>query len=518
MGYHRMTAEILGAIWTRLQEGMSQRSISQALSLDKKTVNLYADKIDKAGIPEGANLSQALPILAGLLEENRKRQPALAVFEPLRDDIRNLIQGDRATHRQPMKAKTAWLVIKDLYSLGPRTSYESFKRFCRREGFSGSVCKPVARIETAPGEEAQLDYAHMGPWMVQERRRTVYAYLGILSHSRLPFLEFCTSQDQASFAGSTQRLFHFFGGAVKRLNPDNLKAGVLSADIYDPVLNRCFAELCDHYGVIVDPARPATPTDKGKIERFVQVAREVWRRFTALHPQASLDELNALARAWCLNEYGKAIHGTTGLAPLEVFERTEKPALRPLPQTPFEVAEWATATVGRDQFATVKKVRYGLPAPYIGKRLSVRISARTVEFFHEYRSVRTYVINRRSEYFLPEDFPAHAQPFEPDSFAKALRAQAARVSPQAARYIESILADGTNLSRRRATACLALIEKHTGLPGLSHALSIALTEGVRIPIRLETILRDESLQNVLPFPLSEQGQRMARPAGYYAKP
>lgn len=518
MGYHRMTAEILGAIWTRLREGESRRSISETLGLDKKTVNHYAGRIEEAHIPGGTSLTGALPILAGLLEGNRKRQPALDVFEPLRDDIRSLIQGDKESHRQPMKAKTAWLVINVLYSLGPRTSYESFKRFCRREGFSSSVCKPVARIETAPGEEAQLDYAHMGPWMVQERRRTIYSYLGILSHSRLPYIEFCTSQDQASFVGATQRLFHFFGGAVKRLNPDNLKAGVLSAHIYDPVLNRCFAELCDHYGVIADPARPATPTDKGKIERFVQVAREVWRRFTTLHPHASLDELNALAREWCLNEYGKAIHGTTGLAPLEVFERIEKPALRPLPQMLFEVAEWTTATVGRDQFATVKKVRYGLPASYIGKRLSVRISARTVEFFHEYRSVRIYVTDKRSEYFLPYDFPAHAQPFELDSFAKALRAKAARVSPQAALYIEFILADGTNLARRRAIACLALIEKHSSMPGLSHAISIALTERVRIPLRLETILRDESLQNVLPFPLSEQSQRMARPADYYAQP
>jgi transposase len=417
-----------------------------------------------------------------------------------------------------MKAKTAWLVLKDIYSLGPRTSYESFKRFCRREGITSPVGKPVARIETEPGEEVQLDYAHMGQWMVQERRRTVYAYLGILSHSRLPYLEFCTSQDEASFAGSTQRLFHFFGGTVRRVNPDNLKAGVLSADIYDPVLNRCFAELCDHYGVLVDPARPATPTDKGKIERFVQVAREVWRRFTALHPQASLDELNALARDWCRSEYGKAIHGTTGLAPLDIFERVEKQALRSLPETPFEVAKWTTASVGRDQFATVEKVHYGLPAAYIGKRLSVRLTATTVEFFHEYRSIRIYVKNKCLEQFLPDDFPAHAQPFEPDAFAKALRAQAARVSPQAARYIEFILSDGTNLARRRAAACLALIEKNANLPGLSHALAIALAEGVRLPLRLETILGDEELQRLLPFPPSECGARMARPADYYTKP
>jgi hypothetical protein len=339
-----------------------------------------------------------------------------------------------------------------------------------------------------------------------------------LSYSRLPYIEFCTSQNQASFTESTQRLVHFHGGAVERLNLDNLKAGVLSADIYDPVINRSFAELCDYYGILPDPARPASPKDKGKVERFVQVAREVWRRFTTLHPQATLDELNALARTWCLEEYGRTVHGTTRIAPRDAFERVEKPALRPLPAELIEVAEWTVAMVARDQFATVQKVRYGLPAAYIGKRLSVRSTATTVEFFHEHRIVRAYVKDERSEYFLPEDFPAHAQPFVPDSYAQALRGQAVRVSPLAARYIDFILSDGTNLGRRRATACLALIEKHVTLPGLSHVLSIALAEGIRVPLRLEVLLSDESIQKLLPFPVSALGRKMARDAEYYVKP
>lgn len=518
MGYHGMTAHSLGAIWVRLKARESNRDIALATGLDKKTVNQYAVKIKAADIPPDASLGQALPILEGLLGGNRKESPALASLEPYREDIRNLIAGDRAVGRQPMKAKTAWLVVKELHSLGPKASYESFKRFCRKHGLSGPRTSPAARIETEPGKEAQLDYAKMGSWEVGGAKRIVYSYLGVLACSRLPYIEFCTSQDQVSFSEATQRLIQFHGGAVERFNPDNLKAGVLSADIYDPVINRCFAELCDHYGIIPDPARPVTPKDKGKVERFVQVARELWKRLTALHPSATLDELNALALVYCREEYGLSIHGSTGVAPIEAFLSVEKPCLRALPDLPFEVASWTTAKVARDQFVTVQKVRYGVPASFIGEVLSVRTTATTVELFHAHKSVRAYVKNRSSEQFLADDFPAYAQPFVPGAYSQALRANAATVSPQAARYIDFILSDDSNLARRRATGCLAVIERNAALPGLSHAIAVAMAEGIHTPVRLEALLTDESFQKILPFPVSGAGMEMVRGAAYYAEP
>jgi hypothetical protein len=317
---------------------------------------------------------------------------------------------------------------------------------------------------------------------------------------------------------SGQRLIQYHGGAVERFNLDNLKAGVISADVYDPIINRSFAELCDHYGIIPDPARPITPTDKGKVERFVQVAREVWLRLTALHPHATLDELNVFALNWCREEYGRAIHGTTGIAPMDAFLATEKPQLKPLPVEPFEIATWTSAKVGRDQFAMVRKVRYGLPASHIGKTLSVRVTAKTVEFFHEHKSVRAYVINEKREQFFPADFPVYAQPFEPGAYAKALRANAAALGPQAAKYIDSILTNDSQVNRRRATACLATLERHAELPGLRHVIAVAMAEHIHTPERLQILLEDESAQKLLPFFPSEQGKEMVRRADYYVKP
>jgi len=61
--------------------------------------------------------------------------------------------------------------------------------------------------------------------------------------------------DRAHVAG-----FAFFGGAPDRLVIDNLKTGGVQPDLYDPLLNRGYAELAEpYYGALIDPARAARP-------------------------------------------------------------------------------------------------------------------------------------------------------------------------------------------------------------------------------------------------------------------
>ncbi|HUW42422.1 MAG TPA: IS21 family transposase [Rectinemataceae bacterium] len=344
MGYRLVTTDQLGLIWVQRLLGQSNRVIAQRLGLDRGTVNAYAEKMEALAIPADAPLGEVLARLAGL-SGTAKEKPARAVLEPWEEEIKGLLAGDREKGAAPMKVKTAWIVVLERHDLGATSSYESFKRFVRDRGLCRGLPKPTVRIEVEPGAEVQVDYAKMESWAVGGKARTVYAFIGTLSFSRLPFVLFGTSQDQVSFAKAIVAMLAYYGGSPALLNLDNLKAGVIAADIYDPALNRTFAELCDHYGIIPDPARPASPKDKGKVERIVQVVRELWKRLTALHPAATLDELNELALAWAREEYGRRAHGTTGVAPIVAFEETERPRLRPLPTEPFVPAAWTVAKV-----------------------------------------------------------------------------------------------------------------------------------------------------------------------------
>jgi len=516
MGYRLVTTQLLGVLWTQLKIGETNRAIARHLGMDRKTVNVYADKILKLAIPPDASFNQALGCLAALRVENAKAKPSMALLAPLEDEIRDLVGGDRKAGRQGMKAKTAWSVIRERHSLEPGTSYESFKRFVRERGIGSPRAVATVRIETDPGDETQIDYAKMGLWTVGPRNRVIYAFIGTLSFSRLPFVHFSTSQDQVSFAESIVAMLAFYGGSSHRITLDNLKSGVLNANIYDPTLNRTFAELCDHYGILADPARPASPKDKGKVERIVQVVRELWKRLTALHPAATLDELTALACAWSREDYGRKPHGTTGIAPRTAFDEIESAVLNRLPTEPFVVAAWTHPLVHPDQFITVGKKLYGLPAPLIGTRVDARSTKALVEIFFAHKLVRSFPVPAKGRAYLPADFPDYGRPFEPGAYASSLIIRAGNFGPQTAHYVRLMLQDGGNLAIRRAQGCLSVIEKHRHIPGFSHVVGQAIAGRVFMPARLTVLFETESTQNIIPFPLSEAGKAMAREAGYYA--
>ena len=100
----------------------------------------------------------------------------------------------------------------------------------------------------------------------------------VLACSRLMFVRPVIRLDQTSWCDSHVEAFRFFGGTPARLVPDNLKTGVDRPDLYDPRINRTYAELATHYGVIADPARAFKPKDKPKVERAMPYVRDsFWR-------------------------------------------------------------------------------------------------------------------------------------------------------------------------------------------------------------------------------------------------
>ena len=123
----------------------------------------------------------------------------------------------------------------------------------------------VARALVAPGSEAQIDYGRLGMWFdpVSGRRVAVWAFVMVLSCSRHIFVHPVIKMHQSSWCASQVAAFEFFGGVPARLVPDNLKAGVIRPDLYDPKINRAYAELAAHYDTLIDPARAGKPKDKG---------------------------------------------------------------------------------------------------------------------------------------------------------------------------------------------------------------------------------------------------------------
>ncbi|BBX98188.1 hypothetical protein MLAC_34820 [Mycobacterium lacus] len=119
----------------------------------------------------------------------------------------------------------------------------------------------VPRGEVPPGSEAQIDYGRLGMWLnpATAKRVAVWAFVMVLSCSRHLFVRPVVRMDQTTWCTCHVEAFEFFNGIPARLVCDNLKTGVDKPDLYDPKINRTYAELAAHYDCLIDPARAFKP-------------------------------------------------------------------------------------------------------------------------------------------------------------------------------------------------------------------------------------------------------------------
>jgi len=513
-----MQFESLQTVYRRWVDGQSFSGIAAAESLDRKTVRRYVGLFRQHGLGDPAAAMPDPDILrrklADILGVNQRQMRRSDPFLPYLDEIRGYL-GDV---REPLKAKTAFEVIREKYGIA--ASYSAFKRFARRLDLLGRNPVPTIRIELPAGEEAQIDYGKVGLLADAEgRRRTVWAFCGLLSCSRLPFVQFVFTQNAVGFVGSHVAMFGYFGGVPHRMNLDNLKAGVLSPDLYDPSLNRSYHDMATHYNVFIDPSRVRRPQDKGKIERFVPSARELFRKLKALHPDSKLEQLNILALKWCRDEYGERPHGTTKLPPRMVFEQTERAALRPLPVEPFEIPFWKNVKVHPDRFVQFDKRYYALPAEYIGQTLNARKSGSLLQLFHNGIRVREYVISEKRRNYLAGDFPETAEAMMCGGWPRLLLQQAKTYGGDAYALIQQILTPHAYLNCRRAQGVLQTLKRNANAPCYDLVVEQAVRKRVHRGDALQNLFDCADRQLRLPYevmPISATQKDMTRAADYYS--
>ena len=510
MGYRRMNINDLRDLHRRLASGQSINEVSIALGFDRKTIRRYRDGMQSSGILSSTDLIENLEnALRDLLPKNERECPIQDGYLRKMDEIKKLT----TRKEDPLKLKTAFLVMKQKYNL--LGSYESFKVFAKKNHLTTLRKKPFPRIEMDPGKEIQIDYCKCGLFQEPgaEKRRTVYAYIAKLSSSRLPFVEFTYSQDQASFVGSNIKMVEFYGGVTEYLTIDNLKAGVIKAHIYDPQLNNAYAEFAKHYGTFINPCIPGHAKGKAKVERQVQEVRELFRRLKEVHPTYTLKELNKAAGRWCCHEYGMKTHGTTGLKPTEDFRTVEKSTLRALNPVRFEVPLWKSARVHMDQFFSFNKQRFSLPSNYRQKTVHCRQSGRLLKIYDaDYVFIRQYVISTRKVHIQSGDFPKEHEAIIKGSYPHYLIRQATGYGPGVRRLIEAVLKPQAFINARCARGILNLIDKHKEFPLLQQVCRTAAEKKIRSPKQLKILLENEQNQKPFEFivPQSATGQAMIR--------
>jgi len=239
------------------------------------------------------------------------------------------------------------------------------------------VC-PEARavIQTAPGEEAQVDYG-TGP-LVREPKTGKYRrtrlFVLTLGYSRKT-VRLLTFQSSARiWAALHEEAFRRLGAVPKVVVLDNLKEGVLRPEWYDPALNPLYRDVLRHYGVVPLPCRVRDPDRKGKVERSVGHAQR-----TPLKGQRfeSLEEAQTYLDRWERTWADTRIHGTTKRQVAGMFAE-ELPHLQPLPLEPFRYYQHGTRSVHLDGHVEVAAAYYSVPPGLIGCHVAVQWDDRTV--------------------------------------------------------------------------------------------------------------------------------------------
>lgn len=379
--------------------------LCSSLGVDPKTVRKYTAPAITAGlVPGGPRLSEAE--WAALVAE---WFPALV--DP---SARATTWPEFEVHRDKIAKAMGVVTVATIHQRlrddeGVKASESSLRRFIWAN-FPEEAARDAVRVLRDPtdaGDEAQVDYGLLGRWLdpTSGRTRRVWGFIIVLAYSRLLFLRPVLSMDARSWVEAHVAAVEFFGGCPARIVPDNLKTGVIKADLYDPKINRSFGEFAAHYGCLIDPARVAKPRDKARVERMVPYARDSFFAGRA-EEFASLEAMQLDALRWCRQvANARSSRALDRVSPQAIFDAEEADALLRLPAAPFELATWSTPKVGPDIHVKVGKALYSVPWAHIGRRLDARAGARTVELFLDGQLIKTHTQIERGKQTDPGDYP-----------------------------------------------------------------------------------------------------------------
>ncbi|MFE6849099.1 hypothetical protein [Streptomyces sp. NPDC057686] len=185
--------------------------------------------------------------------------------------------------------------------------------------------------------------------------------------------------------------------------------------------------------------------------------------FWSGRPFTSLDHMQAEALTWARETAGRRqCRPLQGAAPLAVFKAAEAEALLSLPETPFVLAKWSTATVGPDIHIKVGRTRYSVPWKLIGRRVDVRSTATMVQVLHDGALVKTHAALEQGKRTDASDYPPEKIAFQMRT-PMWCRSQASEVGDACREVIDQLLEVNALYRLRAAQGVLGLRKKYGDL-------------------------------------------------------
>jgi transposase len=474
---------------------LSVREIARSCGLPISTVGDYLKRAESVGLnwplPEELTEEQLVQKLLGGVTQAGASPPARALpdWKQIHQELRR-------------KAVTLQLLWNEYHQIHPE-GY-AYSRFCELYRDWAGTLDPVLRQVHGPGQKMFVDWAGQTVPIHNATDGSLtqgHLFVAVLGASNKTFVEAFPNEQLPCWIAGHVHAYTFYGGVARVTVPDNPKTAVVRACRYEPQLHRSYAEMAEHYGTVVLPARPVRPRDKAHVETGVQIGE---RQILAPLRDQRFFSVGALNQAIApllakLNEQPfQKLEGSRN----SWFESLEKGQLLPLPATPFQLATWSQAKANIDYHVVVDNHFYSVPYQLIHEQLDVRKTDCTVEFFHQGKRVAAHPLSHQAgrATTLEEHRPKSHQKYLQWTPSRLID-WAAKTGPHCAQAVEQILRRQPH-PEMGYRSCMGIIHlgKGAGLERLEAACKRALHFGTCSYRSIKSILQNH-LENQ---PLEEQ--------------
>lgn len=363
-----------------LLAGIPIKKIARLQKISKNTVKKYRSILESI-LDKQAYLHEDISAIMGAFRSIRSQQQY--------SENHGWLETNTAlVEKLTAKCDNYVRLLQVLQEHGFRGSYSSLQRYVSKSELFKE--KPVFRIESKPGEIAQVDFGSVG--MIYDKDFGVcvkaYVFVMVLGFSRDAYYEIVKHQDIRTWCSCHIHAFEHFGGVPGITIPDNLKSAIIKASFMDPLANNSYADLAKHYGFQIDPCLPGTPEHKGKVESGVKYVKN---NFLPLRTFANFSDANRQLEKWNAETARTRIHGTTRRKPEELFELYEKEVLGKLVLERFEIPVWKRLKVYRDIHIQFDKAYYSVPYELRGEYVEARKTDSQVTVFHQNELVAVHI-------------------------------------------------------------------------------------------------------------------------------
>ncbi|MBX3709534.1 MAG: IS21 family transposase [Gammaproteobacteria bacterium] len=467
----------------RFELKRSYRDVARSLNISISTVSDYLARARAAGL--------SWPFSDGLTEQALYDKLFLPVGKSKVDRHHpdwEVIH--RELRKKGMTLRLLWREYRDQHQRGL-----GYSQFCNYYQRYVKNITPVMRQTHKAGEKSFVDYAGMKmPWLdpVTGEIHEAEIFVGCLGASQFIFTEATATQQLPDWIQSHIHMFEYFGGVSEIVVPDNLKSGVTSAHRYDPDINTNYQHLGEHYGIAIIPARAAEPKDKAKVESAVSIVERQILAPLRHYTFTSIGEMNA-AIAKRLVKLNDQPFQKMKTSRRELFESIDKPALKPLPPTRYQYAEWKRAKIHVDYHFVFDDHYYSVPYQHSRHVVELRATAKTIECFYQSQRITTHTRSYKKYGFttLSEHMPKAHQEQAKYSLSH-IESWAKKIGQQTVSFIEHMMASRA-FPQQAYRACYGLLRlsQRYGEDRLEKACAKALVIRATRYQQVESILKNQ---------------------------